>query len=62
MIRRALDRKFVESPYLVRQLSVFDDQQLITGLSGTFVQGASVTAELNGERRNNNLYWFGPPK
>jgi hypothetical protein len=62
VIGRALDRKFVESPYLARQLSVFNDRQLVTGLPGTFVRGASVTAELDGERRNNNLYWFGPPK
>jgi hypothetical protein len=43
-------------------LSVFGDQQLATGLPGTIVQGASATAELNGERRDNDLYWFDPPE
>jgi hypothetical protein len=61
-VRRALGRKIAESPYLVRQLSAFDDRQLVTGLPGTIVQGASVYVELDGKRRDNDLYWFGLPK
>jgi hypothetical protein len=37
-IRRALEREFAEIPYLVRQLSVFDDRQLVTGLPRTIVR------------------------
>ena len=36
---RALDREVAESPYLARQLSVFDDRQLVTGLPGTMFEG-----------------------
>jgi hypothetical protein len=38
-ICRALEREFAKSPYLVRQLSVFDDRQLIIGLPRTIVRG-----------------------
>jgi hypothetical protein len=51
-VRRALERNCAESPNLARQLSVFDDRQLVTGLSGTTVRGASAYAELDGERRD----------
>jgi hypothetical protein len=61
-VHRALERNSAESSYLARHLSVFDDQQLVTRLPGTIVQGASAYAELDGERRDNILYWFGPPK
>ena len=40
---RALDREVTESPYLARQLSVFDDRQLITGLLGTMFKGLRHT-------------------
>jgi hypothetical protein len=38
---------------------VFGDQQAITGLPGTMIR-ALVYAELDGKRRDNDLYWFGP--
>jgi hypothetical protein len=38
-IRRALEREFTKSPYLARQLSMFDDRQLVTGLPRTIVRG-----------------------
>ena len=38
-VHRALDREVAESPYLARQLSVFDDRQLVTGLSRTMFEG-----------------------
>ena len=38
-VRRALDRKVAESPYLARQLSMFDDWQLITGLPRMMIEG-----------------------
>jgi hypothetical protein len=55
-VHRSLHRNCVKSPYLARQLSVFGDRQLATGLFGTIVQGASATAELDGERRDKDLY------
>ena len=42
-VRQALDREVTESPYLARQLSVFDDRQLITGLLGTMFEGLRCT-------------------
>ena len=36
---RALYRKVAESPYSARQLSVFDDRQLITGLPEMMFEG-----------------------
>jgi hypothetical protein len=59
-VHRTLDRNSAEGPYLAHQLLVFDDRQLVTGLLGMIVWGASVYAELDGERIDNNLYWFGP--
>ena len=38
-VRRALKREFTESPYLARQLSVFDDRQLIMGVLETMFNG-----------------------
>ena len=38
-VHRALDRKVTESPYLVCQLWMFDDQQLIMGLPKTMFEG-----------------------
>jgi hypothetical protein len=32
VVRRVLDRRVAESPYLARQLSVFDNRQLATGV------------------------------
>ena len=42
-VRRPLDREVTESPYLARQLLVFDDRQLITGLPGTMFKGLRRT-------------------
>jgi hypothetical protein len=55
-VHRALERNNAESPYLARQLSVFDDRQVVTRLPGTIVRGASAYTKLDGERRDNNLY------
>jgi hypothetical protein len=38
-VRRALRYKVTKSPYLARQLSVFDDQQPITGYPGQLFGG-----------------------
>ena len=38
-VRRALDREVTKSPYLARQLSVFDDWQLIMGLLKMMIEG-----------------------
>ena len=38
-VRRALNCEVTESPYLARQLSIFDDRQLITGLPETMFEG-----------------------
>jgi hypothetical protein len=43
VVRRALNREVTESPYLMRQLSVFDDRQLVTGLPGTMFEGLRRT-------------------
>ena len=37
-VRQALDRELTESPYLARQLSVFDGRQLVMGLPGTMFE------------------------
>ena len=42
-VRRALDREVVENPYLARQLSVFDDRQLVAELPGTMFEGLRRT-------------------
>ena len=39
VVCRALDREVTESPYLARQLSVFDDRQLITGVLRMVFEG-----------------------
>ena len=41
-------------------LSVFIDRQLVTRLPGTIVRGVSAYAELDVERRDNDLYWSRP--
>ena len=38
-VRRAFDHEVIESPYLARQLSVFDDRQLITGIPEMMFEG-----------------------
>jgi hypothetical protein len=38
-VHRALKCEFTESPYLVGQLSAFDDRQHITGLPGMVIDG-----------------------
>jgi hypothetical protein len=40
--RRALERNYAKNPYLARQLSVFDDRQLVTGYSGRWLVGFGV--------------------
>jgi hypothetical protein len=59
-VRRALDCNCTEISYLARQLSVLVNRQLVTGLSRTIVRGVSAYGELDGKRRDNDLYWFGP--
>jgi hypothetical protein len=39
MYPAAPEHKVVENPYLARQLSVFDDRQLVTGLPEMIVRG-----------------------
>ena len=52
-VHRALDREVAESPYLARQLSVFDDRQLATGLPETMFEGIQRTQNsiINAKRR-----------
>ena len=52
-VRRALDCEVTKSPYLVRQLSVFDDRQLVMGLPRTMVGGLRHTRNttVNAKRR-----------
>ena len=52
-VRRALDREVTESPYLARQLSVFDDQQPITGVPRMVFEGLRRTQNsiVNAKRR-----------
>jgi hypothetical protein len=38
-VRGALDREVTESPYLVCQLSMFDDRQLVMGLPRMMFEG-----------------------
>jgi hypothetical protein len=42
-VYRAPDREVTESPYLARQLSVFDDRQLATGVPGAMFEGLRRT-------------------
>ena len=42
-VRRALILEVAGSPYLARQLSVFDDRQLVTRLPGTMFKGLRRT-------------------
>ena len=53
---QALDRKFTESPYLARQLSVFDDRQPVTGVPGTVFGGLRRTQELDDECKKTAIY------
>ena len=41
-VRRALNREVVERPYLARQLSVFDDRQLVMGYPRRCSKGSGV--------------------
>ena len=52
-VHRALDREVAESPYLARQLSVFDDLQLVTRLPRTMFEGLRRIKNLiiNAKRR-----------
>jgi hypothetical protein len=50
-VRRVLDCRVTESPYLARLLLVFDDQQLATGVTGGDVRRASAYAELGGSAK-----------
>ena len=42
-VRQAINHEVAESPYLTRQLLVFDDRQLIMGLPGMMVGGLQRT-------------------
>ena len=52
-VRRALNRDVTESPYLARQLSVFDDRQPIMRVPGMVFEGLRHTqnSTLNAKRR-----------
>ena len=39
MLSRSAELEVTENPYMARQLSVFDDRQLITGLPGMMLEG-----------------------
>ena len=39
MLSRSAELEVTENPYMARQLSVFDDRQLITGLPGMMFEG-----------------------
>ena len=60
-VRQALDREVTESPYLARQLSVFDDRQLIMGVPKTVFEGLrrTLNSTVNAKRQT-ILNWFGP--
>jgi hypothetical protein len=57
-VHRTLDHNSTERPHGGRQLSVLGDRQAVTGLPETMIR-ASAYAELDGKRRDNDLYWFG---
>jgi hypothetical protein len=42
------------------KLSVFDDRQLVMEVPGTMFGGLRQTQELDGNARDDDLYWFGP--
>jgi hypothetical protein len=52
----ALEREFAKIPYLVHQLSVFDDRQPITGVLEMVFNGLRQTQELDGNARDGDLY------
>ena len=60
-VRRALDHEVAESPYLARQLSVFDDRQHVTGLPEIMFKGLrrTLNSTVNAKRQT-ILNWFGP--
>ena len=55
-VRRALDREVVESPYLARQLSVFDDRQPVTGVPETVFRGLRCTQNLMVNAKRRTIY------
>jgi hypothetical protein len=57
-VYRALERNCAESPYLARQLSVFEDRQLITGVTQNDDWWASAYAKLDG--KNKRAIYTGP--
>ena len=61
-VRRALDREVTKSPYLARQLSVFDDRQLVTGLSGTMIEGLWRTQNSTVNAKRRTIYTGSGPR
>jgi hypothetical protein len=57
-VYRALECNCAKSPYLARQLSVFEDQQLIMGVTQDDGRWASVYAELDGKHKR--VIYTGP--
>jgi hypothetical protein len=55
-VRRALDCEVTESTYLARQLSVFDDRQLVTGLPGTMFEGLPRTQNSTTNIKRRTIY------
>ena len=55
-VRRALDCEITESPYLARQLSVFDNRQLVTGLSEMMVGGLRHTQNTTVNTKRRTVY------
>ena len=55
-VRRALDREVVESPYLARQLSLFYDRELVTGLPETMFEGLRHTQNLTVNTKRRTVY------
>jgi hypothetical protein len=53
---QALDREVAESPYLARQMSVFDDRQLIMGLPRMMTGKLRRTLNSVVNARDDDLY------
>jgi hypothetical protein len=55
-VRQALYHEVAESPYLARQLLVFNDRQLITRLPGMMTSGLRRTLNSVVNARDDDLY------
>ena len=55
-VRRAFDRKVTKSPYMACQLSVFNDQQPITGLPGSQFGGLRCMKNSTVNTKTSDLY------